>query len=178
MSFRCYKDLLLVGGGGHRTGKKGGNWQELRRFANRYYPDAVEKYNWAAQDCMTLDGVAYIGPYSRSMSNCFVAAGFNKWGITSAMSSAMILSDLAMGKENPYAEVFLPSRSILKPQLFVNGFEALVNLLTPAKKRCPHMRCALKWNAWEHSWDCPCHGSRFDEAGTLLDNPANGNLRN
>ena len=53
---------------------------------------------------------------------------------------------------------------------------ATKNLLTITKKRCPHMGCALKWNELEHSWDCPCHGSRFDEKGRLLDNPANGNL--
>lgn len=37
------------------------------------------------------------------------------------------------------------------------------------------MGCALKWNAAEHSFDCPCHGSRFTKDGTVLDNPANGN---
>ena len=60
------------------------------------------------------------------------------------------------------------------PQLLVNGFEATKNLLTISTKRCPHMGCALKWNEVEHSWDCPCHGSRFGEDGTLLNNPANG----
>ncbi len=178
MSFRNYKDLLLIGGGGHRTGKKGSDWRELRDFAKKYYPSAGEKYAWAAQDCMTLDGVPYIGAYSKSMKQCFVAAGFNKWGITSAMTAAMLLSDMVMEKENPYTEVFSPSRSMVKPQLFINGCEAVANLLTFSKKRCPHLGCALKWNAKEHSWDCPCHGSRFDRHGRLLDNPANGNLRN
>ncbi|MCL2540715.1 MAG: FAD-dependent oxidoreductase [Firmicutes bacterium] len=37
---------------------------------------------------------------------------------------------------------------------------------------CPHMGCALTWNKDEKSWDCPCHGSRFDYKGQLLDNPA------
>ena len=54
-SFRNYNNLLLLGGGGHRTGKSGGNWNELRRFAGEAYPDAVERYCWAAQDCMSLD---------------------------------------------------------------------------------------------------------------------------
>ena len=57
MSFRNYNNLLLIGGGDHRTGKKGGNWQELRDFAKKYYPHATEKYHWATQDCMTLDGM-------------------------------------------------------------------------------------------------------------------------
>lgn len=38
--------------------------------------------------------------------------------------------------------------------------------------RCPHMGCELTWNSDEMSWDCPCHGSRFDVDGRLLDNPS------
>ena len=177
MSFRNYKNLLLVGGGDHRTGKQGGAWQELRDFAQRHYPKAAETSHWATQDCMSLDGVPYIGPYSASASDLYVATGFNKWGMTSAMVSAMVLCDLVQGKQSPYAEVFSPSRTILRPQLVVNGFEAVVNLLTPSAKRCPHLGCALKWNPQEHTWDCPCHGSRFTEEGRLIDNPATGNLK-
>ena len=177
MSFRNYKNLLLIGGGDHRTGKKGGGWQEMRDFAHRHYPQAEEQYHWATQDCMSLDGVPYIGPYSASTTDLYVATGFNKWGMTTSMVSAMILSDLVQGKKNPYEEVFSPSRSILHPQLKVNGFEAVVNLLTPTTKRCPHLGCALKWNSIEHTWDCPCHGSRFTEDGKLIDNPATGNLK-
>jgi len=176
MSFRNARDLLLVGGGGHRTGKRGGAWRELREFARRYYPGATEKYQWATQDCMSLDGVPYIGPYSSSTSNLYVATGFNKWGMTSSMVSAMLLSDLVQGKTNPFAEVFSPSRTVLRPQLVVNGFEAAVGLLAPTTKRCPHMGCALKWNSQEHTWDCPCHGSRFTKKGKCIDNPATGDL--
>ena len=177
LSFRNYNNLLLLGGGAHRTGKQGGNWEELERFARKYYPQASIKERWAAQDCMTLDGIPYIGPYSRSTKGLYVATGFNKWGMTSSMAAAMILCDLVQGRENPYAAVFSPSRTILRPQLFVNAVEAAVNLLTPSTPRCPHMGCALKWNPQERSWDCPCHGSRFTKEGKLLDNPATGNLK-
>ena len=176
MSFRTYGNLLLVGGGGHRTGKKGGSWPELQNFARRHYPDAVEKYRWAAQDCMTLDAVPYIGPYSASTSGLYVATGFNKWGMTSSMVSAMLLRDMVQGKENPCAPVFSPSRTILRPQLAVNAFEAAAGWLVPAARRCPHLGCGLKWNPHEHSWDCPCHGSRFTQDGKKLDNPAAGDL--
>lgn len=175
-SFRNYKNLLLLGGGSHRTGKSGGSYQQLRDFATCHYPDAIQKYEWATQDCMTLDGIPYIGRYAKHMPDCYVATGFNKWGMTSSMVSAMILTDLVMEKENSYAEVFDPSRSMWTHQLFLNGWEALTNLLTISKKRCPHLGCALKWNPVERSWDCPCHGSRFDEDGTVIDNPANGDL--
>ncbi len=177
MSFRNYKEYLLIGGGDHRTGKKGGAWQELRSFARRYYPEAEERYFWATQDCMTLDGIPYIGAYSANTTNLYVATGFNKWGMTSSMVAATLLCDMVMQNHNAYEEVFTPSRSILKPQLAVNAFEAVVNLLTPAAKRCPHLGCALKWNRYEHTWDCPCHGSRFTKEGRLIDNPATGDLK-
>ena len=176
LSLRSYGDLLLLGGGGHRTGKKGGTWRELEAFAKRYYPEAKIRYRWATQDCMSLDGVPYIGLYSRRTAGLYVATGFNKWGMTSSMVAARLLTDLIQGKENSYEALFSPSRSILRPQLAVNGWEAAVNLLTPTAKRCPHLGCALKWNPQEHSWDCPCHGSRFTEDGRLIDGPASGDL--
>ncbi len=177
LSFRNYKDLLLLGGGGHRTGKQGGNWKELEKVAQKYYPKATIEYRWATQDCMSLDGVPYIGPYSKNTQGLYVASGFNKWGMTGAMVSAMILKDLVQGRENPYASVFTPSRSILRPQLAVNGAEAVKNWLTITEKRCPHLGCALKWNPQERSWDCSCHGSRFTEEGKLIDNPATDDLK-
>lgn len=172
LSFRNYKGLLLLGGGGHRTGKSGGCWQELERFAEKYYKGAKIVDRWATQDCMTLDGMPYIGQYSPNTPDVYVVSGFNKWGMTSAMLSSLILADLVRGKNNPYADIFSPSRSILHPQLAVNAFESVVGLITPTVPRCPHLGCALKYNAAEHSWDCPCHGSRFTESGELIDNPA------
>ncbi len=177
LSFRHYGDLLLLGGGGHRTGKQGGSWRELEFFAKQHFPDASIEARWAAQDCMTLDSVPYIGQYSSNTPNFYVASGFNKWGMTSSMVAAMILCDLVQGKNNPYTDVFSPSRSILRPQLALNVLESTINLLTPLGPRCPHMGCRLKYNAEEHSWDCPCHGSRFTKDGRLLDNPATDDKR-
>ena len=172
LSFRSYGDLLLLGGGGHRTGKKGGCWQELEGFARRHYKNAEIVGKWATQDCMTLDDVPYIGQYSKSTPDVFVATGFNKWGMTNAMVAADLLCDLVRGKSNPYANFFDPSRTVLRPQLAVNAFESTVGILTPTAPRCPHLGCALKYNRAEHTWDCPCHGSRFTEQGELIDNPA------
>lgn len=172
LSFRNAGDLLLLGGGGHRTGRRGGCWQELEQFAARRCPNARETTRWAAQDCMTLDGVPYVGPYSKHTTGLYVAAGFNKWGMTSSMAAATVLTDLILGRNHPCAELFSPARTVLRPQLALNGLESVLGLLTPTVPRCPHMGCALKYNAAEDSWDCPCHGSRFGEDGTLIDNPA------
>lgn len=176
-SFRHYQNLLLLGGGSHRSGKQGGNWRELEQFAARHYPKAEIVTRWATQDCMTLDNIPYIGQYAQSTPDLYVAAGFNKWGMTSSMVAANILSDLVQEKQNTYADAFNPSRSVLHPQLFVNAAETTLNLLTPTAPRCPHMGCALKYNKAEHTWDCPCHGSRFSEDGALIDNPATDDKR-
>ncbi len=177
LSFRDEDDLLLLGGGGHRTGKKGGNWCELEDFTHRHYPEAKIVCRWAAQDCMSLDSVPYIGQYAKTTPDLYVATGFNKWGMTSSMAAAIILTDLVQGRESPWAAVFDPTRSSLRPQLLVNAAETTLNLLTPTAPRCPHMGCALKYNPAEHSWDCPCHGSRFTEDGALIDNPATDGKR-
>lgn len=177
MSFRNAGDLLLIGGGDHRTGKQGGSYNELRRFAKIYYPENHEKYHWATQDCMTLDSVAYIGEYSKNTPNVYVATGFNKWGMTTSMVASEILSDIISGKKNDYADLFSPQRSMLTPQLPLNIGESVLGLIAPSTKRCPHLGCALKWNSAERTWDCPCHGSRFTEKGQLIDNPATDDLK-
>ena len=177
LSFRNYGEQLLIGGGSHRTGKRGGGWSELERFVQRHYPKAQETARWATQDCMTLDGVPYVGPYFRGAAGFYVATGFNKWGMTSSMAAASLLTDLALGRKNPYGSLFSPSRTMLRPQLAVNTLESALGLLTPTTPRCPHMGCALKYNAAEHSWDCPCHGSRFGEDGSLLTGPASGDKK-
>ena len=177
LSFRSFGERLLLGGGGHRTGKQGGGWRELERFTHQHYPTARIAGRWATQDCVTLDGIPYIGQYSKRTPNLYAATGFNKWGMTSAMVAAMLLVDLVQGKENPYTELFSPSRTILRPQLAINAAQSTLHLLTPTVPRCPHMGCALKYNRQEHSWDCPCHGSRFSEDGSLIDNPATGDRK-
>jgi len=121
---------------------------------------------------MSLDGIPYIGRYSPNTPNLFVATGFNKWGMTSSMVSARILRDMVLEQKNQFADVFAPDRSIFTKQLFVNLSDTVVSLLTPSTKRCTHLGCSLKWNEVEHTWECPCHGSRYDEKGNLIDNPA------
>ena len=88
-----------------------------------------------------------------------------------------IQTDLVLGKDNAYTEVYDPRRSMLHTQLLVNMAESGMNLVMPTKKRCPHMGCGLKRNKQEHTWDCPCHGSRFDKDGGVIEGPAMGDLK-
>ncbi|MDU7964084.1 MAG: FAD-dependent oxidoreductase [Clostridium perfringens] len=196
-SFRTYNNLLLLGGISHRTGEneEGGSYDELRKVAKRLYPKAKEKYHWSAQDCMTIDGIPYIGRYSSETPNIYVATGFNKWGMTSSMVSAMIISDMILEKENDFSEIFSPRRFDLS--LSINNIandliETAKNFIAqkvyiPSYKnkegkeffvstKCTHLGCQLSWNADELTWDCPCHGSRFDYKGRLIGSPATKDL--
>lgn len=171
-SLRSYQDLLLFGGGSHRTGHSGGGYAELERAAKEYYPDSAIAYRWAAQDCMTLDGIPYIGRYSPHFPGVYTATGFNKWGMTGAMCAAMTLEKMILGGTSPFTEVFSPSRTLLHSQLPKNILSSAANLLRPTAPRCSHLGCALHWNKQEHTWDCPCHGSRFQSDGKVLNAPA------
>ena len=215
-SFRTYKDLLLLGGVKQRTGENesGGSYDKLRKAAKELYPKAKEIYHWSAQDCMTIDGIPYIGRYSDETPNIYVATGFNKWGMTSSMVSAMIISDMILGEENDFSEIFSPKRFDLS--LSINNVAKDIaetaknfiaqNIYIPSSNiehiknghggiveyngekvgvyknnegkafivstKCAHLGCQLHWNADELTWDCPCHGSRFDYKGRLIGSPA------
>ena len=177
LSFRNYKDLLLVSGGDHRTGKNGGGYKVPEDLCKKHFPVSKIEYRFATQDCMSLDSIPYIGKYSKSSENLYVATGFNKWGMTSSVVAAEILGDIITGKKNPCADVFSPSRSIIHPKLFSNILHSVTGIIMPTAPRCPHLGCALRYNKEEHSWDCPCHGSRFTNDGELIDNPATDDLK-
>jgi Rieske Fe-S protein len=42
---------------------------------------------------------------------------------------------------------------------------------------CPHLGCIVQWNPTERTFDCPCHGSRFDKRGEVINGPSNKDLR-
>ncbi len=170
-------ERLLMVGGGHRTGTSGVAWKAAEQVVDHYYPDAHITARFATQDCMSLDGIPYIGRYGRTTPHVYVATGFNGWGMTSAMVAAMLLTGEIIGKPKPWASVFSPERTVWHRQLATNSMETLKHFVLPTIPRCPHLGCALKWNAAERSWDCPCHGSRFTENGLLLNGPATDNKK-
>lgn len=172
MSFRSYKDLLFIGGGDHKTGKQGGGYAELRNFAKAVYPQAVERFHWATQDCMTLDGIPYIGRHRSGSKNLYVATGFNKWGMTGSMVAAELLTDLITTGKSTLEHLYSPQRSMMTGQFFINLGAAAAGLLNPGGPRCSHMGCKLHKNHAEGTWDCSCHGSRYSIGGSIIDNPA------
>lgn len=215
------KDLLLIGGGDHKTGQPScyqDTYGILEQEARKFYPNCEVLYRWNTRDCISLDKIPYIGPYSASMPGIFVGTGFKKWGMTLSNVAANIIVDSICGKENKYAYLFEPSR--LKPiknrdemkNVLVQSANSLVldkfksanmsfdeiqnnsgsiieinnekvgvykdsdGKIYAVKPICTHLGCLLSWNDVDKTWDCPCHGSRFDYQGKNIYDPAFKNL--
>lgn len=190
LSFRQQGTMLLLGGCSHRTGrnKNGGQYIELQDRAKAFYPESRVVKFWSAQDCMTPDGIPYIGRFSASKPEWYVATGFGKWGMTSSMAAAHILTALITEQKCPAARVFSPQRRLTGKAMKELGIHSLHTVRGLAKHflpadqgrivpNCPHMGCRLEWNPEEETYDCPCHGSRFDKTGHLIDGPAQNNCR-
>lgn len=215
-SLRNYENLLLLGGGNHRTGENsaGGKYKSLASAARQWFPQSDVLTQWSAQDCITLDKVPYIGHYCLTTPDLYVATGFCKWGMTGSMVAAKLISEKILGHQSPYEEVFTPQRFKMTASLesmLKDGYQAakgigrrffqlpdallrdlplghggiieyngekigvykdVHNNIHAVYTKCPHLGCQLEWNPDERSWDCPCHGSRFDYRGNLMDNPA------
>ena len=128
LALRGYKDMIFVGGATHRVGQEERDWNEFREKILSYYPEAIEREHWEVEDCVSLDGIPYIGPYSDKTPNMYVATGFNGWGMTSAMTAAMLLTDAIINGQKtngatesyPWGEVFYPERKIVRSQYFAN----------------------------------------------------------
>ena len=215
------RDLLLVGGEGHRASDKvdvAERYRRLDAWARERFSVASLGYRWSTQDAMPIDGVPYVGRMSPFSRNVYVATGFRKWGLSNGTAAAMILADHILERPNPWARVFNSNR--LRPlaggrRFLTENLRAGVRLvrdrvasresglpeLGPGEGRvvelggekvavhrdgsgevhavsavCTHLGCIVEWNGPEATWDCPCHGSRFDHAGGVIQGPATEDL--
>lgn len=216
------KELLIVAGSGHKTGQAVGKIEDsfinLENYIKGYYPNAQVLFRWSTEDCISLDKIPYIGEFSNLLPNLYVATGFKKWGMSTSHVAGMIISDLILGKENEYVDIYRATR--LEPIKNIKEFgnmikestySLLINKVKPAKnvfeqiqignggivdvngekigiyKRedgnifavkpiCGHLGCLVSWNNLEKTWDCPCHGSRYDYMGNIITEPTVKNL--
>ncbi len=210
LSIRPFRDMLLVGGEGYRTGATHmGSYATLERRARMWFPEGSVVANWSAQDCMPARDIPYIGRYDQKHLNWFVATGYKKWGMTTSMIAATLLADMICSRENPLEMLYSPAvydvrelpqmlsdgchtvaafasyaiPSLQKPHRlqagkggktgFIRGAYKDADLhLTTVSLRCPHLGCKLRWNKVEKTWECPCHGSRFNRHGKRISGPA------
>lgn len=209
--------LVLLVGAGHRTGQEKSalhHYDILRQWAADIYPKGTIEYHWSAQDIFTLDGLPCIGHLARQTPDVYTATGFHKWGMSNGTAAGIILSDMILAGEHPWAEAFSPERftpsagigELLKQGAVVTisfagdrmvlpeenppfpepGNTAIVRtegrligiycdeegILHGVNPKCTHLHCIVQWNNAELTWDCPCHGSRFDMDGNVVEGPA------
>ncbi|MEG0830033.1 MAG: FAD-dependent oxidoreductase [Anaerovoracaceae bacterium] len=185
-SLRNVGKYLLFGGEGHRTGRipKEDPYQVLCKEGRKLWSESSLVAKWSAQDCITLDSIPYIGRFSKKTPNWYVATGFGKWGMTQSMVGAQSITRQILGIEDSSTTLFYPGRFSVSrdlPAILREGLGSGKNLIKgifAGKSRCSHLGCKLQWNPYEDTWECPCHGSRFNGKGQLMDNPAQVGLHN
>jgi Rieske Fe-S protein len=169
------------------------------------------RYRWSGQVQEPADGLAFIGRAPTKGENVYVITGDSGMGLTHSTIGGLLLTDLIMGRPNPWEALYDPSRKILNAEfvrenanvvaqykdlvtsgefksvdeipaghgaVMREGLSKIAVYRDPAGKVhrhsaiCTHLQCVVQWNPTEKSWDCPCHGSRFDPDGKVLMGPA------
>src|SRR3954453_2857158 len=183
------EDLLLVGGAGHsvgRTSSERRHVDRLRSWTAKYFPGAVETHQWSAQDYRSHDSVPYVGRMPRGFGRIYVAAGFDKWGMTNGVAAARAVSGQILGKQPEWSRTL--GRRITGPagaahlaSINIKGGLGAARGAAEMVRRdgdhevlpvCTHLGGALHWNDCEGSWDCPLDGSRLSPEGQVLEGPA------
>jgi glycine/D-amino acid oxidase-like deaminating enzyme/nitrite reductase/ring-hydroxylating ferredoxin subunit len=213
------QDILIVGGEDHRTGEEDDGQERfanLEEWAKARFPISEVQYQWSGQVMEPSDGMAHIGRDRLGLSNVFFVTGDSGHGMTHGTIAGMLITDLILGRQNPWTQIYDPSRFPVQSSDFYQEnadvlwhyFEWLTSgdvgddtaiqsgegavirrgLAKIAAYRdengqlhefsaiCPHLGCIVAWNSTEQIWGCPCHGSRFDRFGRVLNGPARVDL--
>jgi glycine/D-amino acid oxidase-like deaminating enzyme/nitrite reductase/ring-hydroxylating ferredoxin subunit len=210
-------DWVIVGGEDYKTGQKDDDAErvaELERWTRDRFPmvESVD-HHWSGQVLEPSDGLAFIGRNPDGAENVYIITGDSGHGMTHGAIGGMLTTDLILGRQNPWAQLYEPKRlklraagELAKENLNVAAQYAAwvlpgdvrsAEAVTPGTGRvvrrgatmvavfcdsegqlhersavCTHLKCIVNWNDLEKSWDCPCHGSRFDPYGQVLNGPA------
>lgn len=119
--FDEYHDLLISGGEDHKTGQvdKGNpeeqnRYEKLERWTRQHFPSMKEiVYHWSGQVMEPVDMMAFIGK-NPGDKNIYIATGDSGNGMTHGTIAGMLISDLILGKSNPWEKLYDPSRITLK----------------------------------------------------------------
>jgi glycine/D-amino acid oxidase-like deaminating enzyme/nitrite reductase/ring-hydroxylating ferredoxin subunit len=107
---RADNGRLVLGGGDHKTGQASdpdGRFQALEAALADLAPGAAVEHRWSGQVVETVDGLPYIG---ETADRQFVATGFGGNGMTFGTLGGMMACDAALGRKNPWVELFRPGR--------------------------------------------------------------------
>lgn len=188
------RPAIVVGGAGHVVAETEGRssrdrWADLERYATGVLGTGAAEHRWVAHDLIPSDHVPFIGRVAARAHRRWVISGFQKWGISTAHVAAAVLLGELNGAPHPAADLFDPRRLApsLTTKLAQDGARAVRHLvvdrlvdLRPGRRRrphCTHLGCVLDFDADERTWDCPCHGSRYDADGGVISGPATRPLR-
>jgi glycine/D-amino acid oxidase-like deaminating enzyme/nitrite reductase/ring-hydroxylating ferredoxin subunit len=112
--------LIIIGGENHKTGQGQdtlSHFDALEKFAEEVFGVKEYSYRWSAQDLVSLDKVPYIGPITDKKEHILVATGYKKWGMTTGTAAGHLLADYILDRDNPYKELYSPSRFDADPDL-------------------------------------------------------------
>jgi nitrite reductase/ring-hydroxylating ferredoxin subunit len=210
-------DVLIVGGEDHKTGQKDDaaeRFARLETWTRERFPAVAEvSYYWSGQVLEPADGMGLIGRNPGSKNAVYIATGDSGQGMTHGTIAGILLTDLILGHDNPWATLYDPSRVTLRavrelakenlnvaaqytdwvkpgevksaddipPQsgaVLRRGKHRIATYRDASGRvhernaKCTHLGCVVHWNSAEGSWDCPCHGSRFDPYGKVINPPA------
>ena len=186
----------------------------LEEWLARHFDAGAVEYRWVNEDYEAMDSAPYVGWSSSVGQGYLVATGFAAWGISNGTAAAMIIADLATGKDNGWLPMFDATRAkpvagakeFAKENLSVAahlaggylsrkpkdydalepGHAAIMKVdgenvaafkdedgrVHAVSAVCTPMGCLVGWNATDRTWDCPCHGSRFELSGEVIHGPA------
>jgi glycine/D-amino acid oxidase-like deaminating enzyme/nitrite reductase/ring-hydroxylating ferredoxin subunit len=208
------RQVLIVGGEDHKTGQADdavARYDRLEDWAREHFAvTGPVVARWSGQIMEPADGLGYIGAMG---DGTYVITGDSGNGITHGALGALLVTDLVLGRSNPWAAVYDPHRTSLRaagsllrenvntaaqyadwlrsgdvrsPDDIAPGQGAIVrrglHLVAVYRDEagachersaaCTHLGGRVHWNAGEKTWDCPCHGARYDAMGRVVNGPA------
>ena len=206
-SIRFYNDYLIYGSNRHKLTSKidyGKNYEKSKSDFKKYF-HRVPEFTWMNQDIVSHDLLPFIGEISPHLfiGTAYRGWGITNGTLAGKILSALILhrenefsslfSPCRMSV-SLFANSFLGTFHYMKVYaealwkknnpyyIQINGviyaiYEDKEHKIHKIRLLCPHMKCNLVFNSFDETWDCPCHGSRFDLDGNLIEGPAKENLK-
>ena len=205
-SIRFYKDYLIYGSNQHRLTNKidyADNYMISKENFKKYF-GLDSEYTWSNHDIVSNDELPFIGEVRKNLfvSLGYNAWGMSNGTIGAKIISDLIINDDSKYKNlfNPKRiNLIMIGNSLIGSFHYLKGYvEGLFKKNNPEyvkidkmwygiytdkeKKKhivkliCPHMKCPLVFNIFDLTWDCPCHGSRFDIDGNVITGPSSKSI--